>query len=152
MRSNRCRRVFCCPGVSLILLFASTLWPDHCVKGTRGADLIPEINKSKLSHIVQKGWHKRLESYSGFGPPFRKPAVAMTEMLGILNDEDITHLYVVGVGFDGCVKCTALDAAASGIKTYIIESGVNAAARSEEIRAGTLSELREGGVSLIRDL
>ena len=119
------------------------------MQGTRGTNLIPEIDKSRLSRVVQKGWDRRLESFSGFGPAFRNPAVSMTQLNDILQSEGITHLFVVGVAFDGCVKCTALDAAQLGYKTFIIEDGVNAAARSEQIRSDTRNELQEKGVNMI---
>ena len=127
----------------------SMLWPDHCIQGTRGAELIPEIDHSKLAHVVQKGWDARLESLSGFGPVFRNPLVSMTGLDDMLKSKGITHLFVVGVSFDGCVKHTALDAAHLGYKTFVIEDGVNSAARSEAVRTGTLGELQERGVRMI---
>lgn len=126
------------------------LWPDHCVQGTTGADLIPEINRSKYAQIIQKGWDSRMESFSGFGPPFRNPAVSMTPLGDLLRSERITHLFVVGVGYDGCVKQTALDGVEFGYTTFVIEEGVNAAARSTQGRAATLLALQNSGVHTVK--
>ena len=127
----------------------STLWADHCIQGSFGGAIIPEIDQSKLSKTVQKGWDSRLESLSGFGPPFRNPAVSMTELRSTLEEMQITDVFVVGVAFDGCVKSTATDAAELGYKTYIVKEGTNASARSEGRRAQTMHELKEAGVSLV---
>lgn len=73
----------------------------------------------------------------------------MTELNDLLWERGTTHLFVVGVAFDGCVLSTAIDAARLGYKTFIISDGVNATARSEEVRSKTLIRLKEAGVQLI---
>lgn len=128
---------------------SSTLWPDHCIQNTFGSNIIREIDQSQLSKIVQKGRGSQLESMSGFGPPFRNPSVSMTEMNSILKEARITHVFVVGVAFDGCVKATAIDAAEFGYETSIIEEAVNASHRSPVAREKTLRELAAAGVSIV---
>lgn len=104
----------------------TTLWPDHCVQGTPGVELIPELHQSKLTHIVKKGEDKRVESYSAFGPPFRHPAVGMSNLETILKQASITRVYTCGLAFDFCVKHTAIDAAEAGFLTFVIEDLTNA--------------------------
>ena len=70
----------------------------------------------------------------------------MTDLRATLEQHSITHVFVVGVAFDGCVKSTAVDAAEFGYKTYIINEAANATARSKERRAQTLKELEDAGV------
>lgn len=125
------------------------LWPDHCVQGTSGCELIPEIHADKLTYIVDKGMDNRAESYSAFGPPFRNPKYGTTGLETYLRDAGVTHLFVVGLAFDFCVKCTAVDAAELGFKTFVIEEGTNSVMRWEEARAATGKELAENGVKLI---
>lgn len=91
----------------------------------------------------------RAESYSAFGPPFRNPKYGMTGLKKYLRDAGVTHLFVVGLAFDFCVKCTAIDAAELGFKTFVIEEGTNSVMRWEEARAATGKELAERGVELI---
>ncbi|ORY35669.1 Isochorismatase-like protein [Naematelia encephala] len=51
--------------------YAQTLWPDHCVIGTKGAEIERELRhsfepwKNKMK-IVRKGCHCLLEAYSAF--------------------------------------------------------------------------------------
>jgi len=99
------------------------LWPVHCVQETKGAELVPELNVAKIDRIVEKGTDKRVEMYSAFSAPFRAPVVANSGLTQILNDANITHVYVVGLAADYCVKATALDAAREGFTTFVIEEG-----------------------------
>src|SRR5664280_663833 len=43
-----------------------TLWPDHCVQGTRGAELHEDIQSDKIAAIFRKGMNAEVDSYSGF--------------------------------------------------------------------------------------
>ena len=42
------------------------LWPDHCVQGTRGADLAKQLHAHKIHKVFRKGENRRIDSYSGF--------------------------------------------------------------------------------------
>ena len=42
------------------------LWPDHCVCGTKGADLHNDLNLSPIQMILRKGYNKSIDSYSAF--------------------------------------------------------------------------------------
>src|SRR5882672_4508048 len=43
-----------------------TLWPVHCVQGTRGAKLAAELNQDRITKIFPKGTDTGIDSYSGF--------------------------------------------------------------------------------------
>lgn len=98
------------------------LWPDHCVQGTRGAELLPELDTSKLDHVIEKGQDKRVEMYSAFADPFRKPTVARSDLAQVLHGAEVTDVFVVGLAADYCVKFTALDAAQEGFSTWVVEA------------------------------
>lgn len=101
------------------------LWPVHCVQGTPGADIIPEISQSKIDIIVQKGMDPRVEMYSAFSDSFGNLTAGAGgvshDLASVLRQQNITHVYVVGVAGDYCVKFTALDAAKAGFPSYVIE-------------------------------
>jgi nicotinamidase-related amidase len=99
------------------------LWPIHCVQGTKGAELVPELDVSKVDRIVEKGMDKRVEMYSAFSAPFRKPIVAESGLAHVLREAGATHVYVVGLATDYCVKFTALDSAREGFQTLVIGEG-----------------------------
>jgi len=96
------------------------LWPDHCVQSTPGSELIPELDRSKVDHIVEKGQDNRVEMYSAFADPFLNPTVSRSKLASILKDAKVSDVYVVGLATDYCVKYTALDSAKEGFKTLVV--------------------------------
>ncbi|KAK3111823.1 NAD(+) salvage pathway protein [Teratosphaeriaceae sp. CCFEE 6253] len=125
------------------------LWPDHCVQGTPGCELIPELDASKLDLVVDKGMDSRVESYSAFGPPFRNPRVAMSGLGDKLRDAGVTHVFVCGLAWDFCVKATAAGAAEEGFKTFALEDACRGIDGSEEGLAAARKELESHGVRVI---
>ncbi|KAF2265508.1 Isochorismatase hydrolase [Lojkania enalia] len=101
------------------------LWPDHCVQGTKGSELVPELDVSKVQHIVEKGQDKRVEMYSAFADPFTTN-VSRSNLAQILKDVGITDVYVVGLAADYCVKFTALDSVKEGFKTWVVGEATKA--------------------------
>jgi len=106
--------------------YETRLWPIHCVQGSPGAQLIPELDVARLDAVIEKGTRKEVEMYSAFYDPFEKPRVSDSGLAASLREAGITHVYVVGLAADYCVKCTALDALKEGFTTYIVEEGTRA--------------------------
>ena len=98
------------------------MWPDHCVQGTTGAELHPELHTmGYIDEYVNKGTDIEVDSYSGF---FDNNKINKTELDDILKDNEINIVYIVGLATDYCVKFTALDAHALGFWTFVITDGV----------------------------
>ncbi|KAJ3739749.1 Isochorismatase-like protein [Lentinula detonsa] len=129
----------------------SRLWPVHCVQGTPGAELIPELDISRVHMVVEKGQDARVEVYSAFGAPFRNPVVkeASTGLAQSLRNAGVTDVFVVGLAMDYCVRSTAIDAVAEGFKTYVIIEATKAVDPSEEGWGKTVKELESAGVNLV---
>jgi nicotinamidase-related amidase len=102
------------------------LWPDHCVQGTKGSELLPELDVGRVDKIVEKGQNKRVEMYSAFADPFTSPCVARSDLAKTLKDAGITDVFVVGLAADYCVKFTAIDAQKEGFKTWVIGEATKA--------------------------
>ena len=102
------------------------LWPIHCVQGTKGAELLHELEVDKVDHIVEKGQDERVEMYSAFADPFTNPNVSRSELAQILHGKGITDVYVAGLAADYCVKYTALDARKEGFKTWVVGEATRA--------------------------
>jgi len=111
--------------------YESRLWPDHCIQKSPGAELISELDMSKIDKIVKKGERKEVEMYSAFYDPLEKPRIADSGLAGLLKEKRVSHVYVVGLAADYCVKATALDAAKEGFITRIVEEGTRAVDASE---------------------
>src|SRR5690606_25159736 len=85
-------------------------WPVHCVAGSEGAQLHPALDQSKVDVIVDKGQSPDTDGYSGFEG---------TELESLLRERGITHVTVVGLATDYCVKNTALDALRKGFHVTV---------------------------------
>lgn len=127
--------------------YQTRLWPVHCVQGTPGAELVPELEAGLLDRVVEKGTDPRVEMYSAFYDPFTSPRVSDSGLKDALRAEGVTDVYVVGLAGDYCVKSTALDAAAEGFRTFVVEEGTRAvdAAGWE----GCRREIEDGGAKVV---
>ena len=93
------------------------LWPEHCIQGTKGAELVPELVTNAIEAIFRKGMDKEIDSYSGFFDNGRKKATGMADYL---KGRGVTAVAVCGVAADFCVYYTANDALDLGFKSSII--------------------------------
>jgi nicotinamidase/pyrazinamidase len=100
-----------------------TLWPDHCVMGTRGADFHAGLNVPNVEMIIRKGYRKAVDSYSAF---FENDHRTPTGLIGYLKERGFTRLTVVGLAFDYCVRYSAEDAKILGFDVTVIERATRA--------------------------
>ena len=94
------------------------LWPDHCVQGTKGAELHKDLKQNKISAIIRKGMNINVDSYSAFFDVNKKNPTGLN---GFLKDHNVTSVYICGLAADYCVYYTAKDALALGYTTNILE-------------------------------
>lgn len=117
-----------------------TLWPDHCIAETPGAELHPSLDIAKCKkdfYFFKKGTEKEYHPYSGFGG---------TELAQFLNEREIERVYIVGLALDFCVADTAVDATMEGFDTVVIEDGTRPI--NNDIN-DTLKKFQEAGVKFI---
>jgi nicotinamidase/pyrazinamidase len=123
-------------------------WPVHCVAGTWGAELHPDLVVSGSGERVRKGTSGE-DGYSGF--TMADPATGETSSTGLhelLRSRGVERLVVVGLATDYCVKATALDGVRLGYPTVVLHDGV----RPVDLEPGdgerSLAEMREAGVAV----
>jgi len=97
------------------------MWPAHCVQGKRGAELHDDLDG--ISQVFQKGTNPEIDSYSGFFDNGHKKATGLD---GWLREQGVTHLTVMGLATDYCVKFTALDALHLGFAVTLVREGCRA--------------------------
>jgi nicotinamidase/pyrazinamidase len=100
-----------------------TLWPDHCVQGTRGAEFHPTLNLHKAELILRKGFRPRIDSYSAF---FENDHVTPTGLAGYLRERDLSRVFLAGLAYDFCVGYSALDARRLGVQAVVIRDACRA--------------------------
>ncbi|KAG5931917.1 hypothetical protein E4U60_005678 [Claviceps pazoutovae] len=98
--------------------YVTKLWPVHCVESTPGAQIVPELDMSKVDFVLDKGEDARVEMYSAFYDPFR---LVDTGLLGRLKAKGVTDVFVGGLAADFCVRATAEHAVEEGFRTYLVE-------------------------------
>lgn len=117
------------------------LWPDHCVQGTKGAELSDQLETRRIEAIFRKGTHPDIDSYSGFFDNGRRKN---TGLAGYLRDRSVTKIAVCGLAADYCVYFTAMDALQLGFDTVIVEGAVRAI-DAEGYRGKKIRFLESGG-------
>ncbi|MGB1161544.1 MAG: bifunctional nicotinamidase/pyrazinamidase [Alphaproteobacteria bacterium] len=94
-----------------------TLWPDHCVQGSWGAEFHPELDTQAAHLIIRKGCQTQLDSYSAFVENDRK---TKTGLDGYLRSRGVTRCFVCGIATDFCVAWSVLDAVDHGFETVLL--------------------------------
>jgi nicotinamidase/pyrazinamidase len=122
------------------------LWPVHCVEHTWGAEFAPQLDRSRIEHVVPKGTDRRIDSYSGFFDNARRQATGL-ELL--LRSRGVDEVHLVGLATDYCVLATALDAVDLGFQTVLLTEGI----RGVELQPGdcqrAIERMREAGVHIV---
>jgi nicotinamidase/pyrazinamidase len=118
-------------------------WPAHCVVGTPGVELHPNLRTDRIEAVFDKGEHAA--AYSGF----EGTTAAGADLAGWLRQHDVSEVDVVGIATDHCVRATALDAAREGFTTTVLLDLTAGVASETTERA--LLELRDAGITLIGD-
>ncbi|MBJ7879268.1 bifunctional nicotinamidase/pyrazinamidase [Gelidibacter salicanalis] len=95
-----------------------TLWPDHCVQGTGGAEFHPDLNTTKWEAIFRKGTDKNIDSYSGF---YDNGHLKSTGLSGYLKEKGVSQLFLCGLAADICVYFSTHDAFKEGFACFFIE-------------------------------
>jgi nicotinamidase/pyrazinamidase len=112
------------------------IWPVHCVQGTPGAELHPDLDRTLVNVVVDKGQDVAADGYSGF------EATLLEELL---RAQGVDHVTIGGIATDYCVKNTALDALRLGFGVTVD----SAAVRGVEVAPGdserALDEIRAAG-------
>jgi nicotinamidase/pyrazinamidase len=102
---------------------AQTLWPDHCVQGTSGAEFHPALKLTKAELILRKGFRPEIDSYSAF---FENDHTTPTGLGGYLRERGFARVFLAGLAYDYCVGYSALDARRLGFPATVIRDACRA--------------------------
>ncbi|NLD78667.1 MAG: isochorismatase family protein [Acidimicrobiales bacterium] len=94
-------------------------WPSHCVAGTPGAELHPNLlegttETALFDVLVEKG--QTSAAYSGF----EGTTADGLSLAGWLRARGIDGIEVCGIATDHCVRATAADALAEGFQVRVL--------------------------------
>jgi len=119
-------------------------WPVHCVADTDGAAYDPLLVTASVTHHVRKGQGR--PAYSMF-----EGETEAGETVGaILTGAGVLSADVVGIATDHCVRASALDAIAHGVRVRILTDLV--AGVAQESSEAALAELVHAGAELVESV
>lgn len=146
-------------------------WPPHCVAGTPGAELHPDLDTEYIQAYFRKG--QFTAAYSGFEGILapedevptgeRKPGAlplpddaeeltaasfADEDAIGLddwLQSHDVEDVVIVGIATDYCVMATALDAVQAGYSVTVVRNLTAGIAADLD---DAFAEMELGGVDL----
>jgi nicotinamidase/pyrazinamidase len=116
-------------------------WPRHCVVGTDGVAFHPNLDPQPFHAIFLKGEYAA--AYSGF----EGKTADGTGLGDWLRGHEVTDVDICGIATDYCVRATALDARAAGLKTRVLTQLV--AGVAPDTTKAALDELRRADVILV---
>jgi nicotinamidase/pyrazinamidase len=122
-----------------------TLWPDHCVEGTPGAEFHKGLDLPRVELIIRKGYRLTIDSYSAFRENDRKTP---TGLAGYLRERGFERVTLCGLATDFCVFFSAIDARAAGFLTAVALDASRAIDIGGSL-AQALAAMREAGVELL---
>jgi nicotinamidase/pyrazinamidase len=117
-------------------------WPRHCVAGTAGAELHPDLRVPAGATIVSKGQSRDDDGYSGF----EGTTAQGRDLASELRSRGISRLYVGGLATDYCVRATVLDARKAGFDVTLLSDGI--AGIGDEDTRKALDEMRRAGAEV----
>ncbi len=100
-----------------------TLWPDHCLQHSPGADFHPALGIPHAELILRKGFRREIDSYSAF---LENDHQTPTGLAGYLRERRLTRLFLCGLAYDFCVRYSALDGKMLSFETIVIEDAARA--------------------------
>jgi nicotinamidase/pyrazinamidase len=122
-----------------------TLWPDHCVQGTPGADFHPALRWTTAELVIRKGFRREIDSYSAF---FENDHRTPTGLAGYLRERGISSVSLCGLATDFCVAFSALDAVAQGFSTSVVLDACRGIDLNGSL-AAMMKRMQDAGVRLI---
>lgn len=112
---------------------SQTLWPNHCVQGTWGAEFHPDLNTNRCEAIFRKGTDKDIDSYSAF---YDNQHSKSTGLIAYLKEMGTSQLFLCGLAADICVYYSTYDAFKEGFACFFVEDA------SKELDSEKLREIK----------
>lgn len=94
-------------------------WPVHCVADTPGAAFHPDLHLPEDAIVVSKGQSREDDGYSAF-----EGTTGARTLAEDLRARGVRELHVGGLATDYCVRASALDARAEGLRVIVLRDAI----------------------------
>lgn len=119
----------------------TTVWPNHCIRDTYGAELHPSLDQSNIHYIMRKGFKADVDSYSAFIDDEGVNTI-MPKML-----DGVDTVFICGIATDVCVRATALDALNFIPNVVLVRDACAPVSDAGEVTA--VAEMVDAGIRLV---
>ena len=123
-----------------------TLWPDHCIQSSEGAEFREDLHLRQAELILRKGYDPDIDSYSAF---FENDRSTPTGLGSYLKERALSRVFLAGLAYDYCVGYSALDARRLGLPAYVIRDACRAIDLNGSV-AAIEAEMASAGVKTIQ--
>ena len=106
------------------------LFPIHCVQGTFGAAFPANLQKEKITKIIQKGTTVTADNYSCFFDAGKKS----TLLNQFLKTQDITALHFMGMSLERSIIASVKDALALNYKVTVFKNACGSKLEEVEVK------------------
>ncbi len=129
---------------------SQTLWPDHCVIGTKGAEFASTLNSDAVNVVIRKGFRMHIDSYSAFMENDGKTSTGLAGTLTDLGGGDPSgvRVFVVGLATDFCAGYSAVDARNAGFEVVAVRDLMRGIDIDGSVDA-MWEQLRDAGVEIV---
>lgn len=107
-----------------------TLWPTHCVQGSKGAEFLPTLQLPQAELILRKGFRRDIDSYSAF---FENDRTTPTGLAGYLRERTLSRVFLTGLAYDYCVAYSAIDARRLGLLAIVLRDACRAIGLNDSV-------------------
>jgi nicotinamidase/pyrazinamidase len=120
-------------------------WPPHCVQGTPGAELHPDLKTDTIAHYFRKASSPDKDDYSEFAGN-DEHGRSLDE---VLKGYGVEKIYVVGLATDYCVLETVLDGLKLGYEVYAVTDAMRAVNVEPDDGEKALYKMASSGAHLV---
>lgn len=124
------------------------LWPDHCVQESPGAEFHEGLDSSLVHAVFRKGTDRNLDSYSAFFDNAHRRSTGLGEHL---RQRGVDEVYLLGLATEYCVKFSAMDAVALGMRTRVLHEGCRGIDLSRGDVQRAWDEMLEAGIDVVSE-
>lgn len=120
-------------------------WPPHCVQGTIGAALHPDLKTDTIALYFRKASSPDKDDYSEFAGKEERGR-SLDE---VLKGYGVKKIYVVGLATDYCVLETVLDGIKYGYEVYAVTDAMRAVNVNPDDGEKALYKMVSSGAHLV---
>lgn len=135
------------PGQTVLVdELVQTLWPDHCVQHSHGAELHASLLRYPIHYRVHKGEKEEIDSYSAF---FDNAKKRETILEPLLRKHQVHTVVFAGLATDYCVLKSVVDACTLGFNVWVVADGCRAVDLAPGDGEKALEVMRQAGAKII---